>query len=77
MSHRLQVLIPPELDAQLAKAAARSRVSKGAWVRRVLQKAVDRSGYSTQGDPVKRLASLDAPTADIDQMLTEIESGRI
>ncbi len=77
MSHRLQVLIPAELDAQLTKAAQRSRMSKGAWVRRALQKTVDRSGYSTPGDPVERLASLDAPTADIDQMLTEIESGRI
>lgn len=77
MSHRLQVLIPPELDAQLAKAAQRSRLSKGAWVRRALQKAVDRSGYSASGDPVEMLASLDAPTADIDQMLTEIESGRV
>jgi hypothetical protein len=33
MSHRLQVLIPPELDAKLAKAAQRGRVSKGEWVR--------------------------------------------
>jgi hypothetical protein len=77
MSHRLQVLIPAELDAQLTKAAQRSRMSKGAWVRRALQKTVDRSGYSTPGDPVERLAALDAPTGDIDQMLTEIESGRI
>ena len=77
MSHRLQVLIPAELDAQLTKAAQRSRMSKGAWVRRALQKTVDRSGYSASGNPVERLASLDAPTADIDQMLTEIESGRI
>jgi hypothetical protein len=34
MNHRLQVLIPEELDVQLRKAAQRSRVSKGEWVRR-------------------------------------------
>ena len=58
MRPRPRVLIPPELDAQLTKAA-------------------DRSGNSTPADPVECLALLDAPTADIDQMLTEIESGRI
>lgn len=72
MSHRLQVLIPEDLDARIRKAAARSRVSKGEWVRRaveeVLQKPVE--------DPVARLASLGAPTADVEQMLAEIEAGR-
>jgi hypothetical protein len=77
MSHRLQVLIPPELDAQLRKAAQRSRVSKGEWVRRVLQDSV-RSPAKGKGssDPLVRLESLGAPTADIEQMLAEIEAGR-
>lgn len=77
MSHRLQVLIPAELDAHLEKAARRSRLSKGAWVRNTLQEALDRSGCLAQVDSVARLASLDAPTADIDQMLAEIEAGRV
>ena len=77
MSHRLQVLIPPELDASLEKAAQRSRMSKGAWVRAALQEALDRSGHSAGGYPVARLASLGAPTADIGRMLEEIESGRV
>ena len=72
MSHRLQVLIPEDLDSRIRKAAARSRVSKGEWVRRaveeVLRKPVE--------DPVARLASLWAPTADVEQMLAEIEAGR-
>jgi hypothetical protein len=67
MSHRLQVLIPDELDMQLRNAARRNRVSKGEWVRRALRQSVD---------PVARLASLDAPTAEIKQMLSEIEGGR-
>ena len=77
MSHRLQVLIPPELDSQLAKAAQRSRMSKGAWVRRVLQESVNKAWNGQTGaDPLAELASLEAPTGDIEQMLSEIEAGR-
>ena len=78
MSHRLQVLISPELDAQLTKAAQRSRMSKGAWVRRVLQESVVRTGNLAAGaDPLTELVSLQAPTGDIEQMLSEIEAGRV
>lgn len=77
MSHRLQVLISAELDAHLEKAAQRSRISKGAWVRNALKTALDRSGHFSPADSVARLASLDAPTGDIDQMLAEIEAGRV
>jgi metal-responsive CopG/Arc/MetJ family transcriptional regulator len=77
MSHRLQVLIPQELDAQLEKAAQRSRVSKGEWVRRALRDAIQTSTRAKGGsDPLERLKSLNGPTADIRQMLSEIEAGR-
>ena len=77
MSHRLQVLIPPELDAQLRKAAQRSRVSKGEWVRRVLEESVGRPAKGkSKSDPLIRLESLGAPTANIKQMFAEIEAGR-
>lgn len=77
MSHRLQVLIPEELDARVQKAAQRRRMSKGAWVRCVIEDALaSRSTASAATDPLARLASLNAPTADIDDMLAEIESGR-
>lgn len=74
MSHRLQVLIPEPLDAAIRKAAERRRVSKGAWVRSAIERALsdERSG----ADPLGRLSSLDAPTADPDRMLEEIEAGR-
>ncbi len=75
--YRLQVLIAPALDAKLRKAAQRSRIPKGEWVRRALEESLRRSaGGAAISDPVARLASLDAPTADIEQMLTEIEAGR-
>ena len=76
MSHRLQVLVPPELDAKLGREAQRSRVSKGEWVRQVLIAAVDRPRIGSVGsNAIDRLASLGAPTADINRMLAEIETG--
>jgi hypothetical protein len=77
MSHRLQVLIPEDLEARIEKAAQRARTSKGAWVRMAIELALKRRpGESGSADPLARLASLDAPTADIDGMIAEIESGR-
>ncbi len=76
MSCRLQVLIPTELEARLRKAAQRSQVSKSEYVRRALEESLLSQGKDQQkADPLSRLASLDAPTAPIDQMLTEIETG--
>jgi hypothetical protein len=74
MSNRLQVLIPEGLDARVRKAAQRRGVSKGEWVRRAIEAALADDGRGP--DPLERLSSLGAPTADIDQMLAEIEAGR-
>jgi hypothetical protein len=71
MSHRLQVLIPEELDMALSQAAARDRVSKGEFVRSVLEAVLAKR--MVESDPVAALAAINAPTADIDQMLTEID----
>ena len=73
-SIRLQVLIPPGLDARIRKAAQRGGVSKGEWVRQALEVVLKEGGRGP--DPLARLSSLGAPTADIDQMLAEIEAGR-
>ncbi|MBE7485664.1 MAG: ribbon-helix-helix protein, CopG family [Polyangiaceae bacterium] len=74
MSHRLQVLVPEKLDARITKAAQRSRMSKGEWVRRALERALAEPRQPS--DPVEQLAALGAPTANIDEMLSEIEAGR-
>ena len=74
MSHRLQVLVPDGLDARVRKAAQRNRLSKGAWVRRAIERALTED--QSPADALEKLASLGAPTADIDQMLAEIEAGR-
>jgi hypothetical protein len=49
-------------------------MSKGLWVRRAIEQAL--SNGQTEVDPLDRLSHLGAPTADIEQMLAEIESGR-
>ena len=76
MSHRLQVLIPAELNARIDKAAQRGQISKGAWVRKALTSVLDMSGNTSREDSVARLSALNAPTCDIGQMLAEIEAGR-
>lgn len=75
MSHRLQVLIPEDLDARLRKAAQRERVSKGEWVRRAIEAAL-RDASEGGEDPLARMASLEGPTGEIDQILAEIQAGR-
>jgi hypothetical protein len=76
VSHRLQVLIPPELDTQIDKAAQRSRVSKGEWVRRALKESLRRRGGDRKTNPVERMAALGGPAADIDQIIAQIDEGR-
>ena len=74
MSHRLQVLVPEQLEARIRKDAQRRRISKGEWVRQVIERAL--AEQAVVSDPLSRLAALEAPTADIDRMLAEIEAGR-
>ncbi len=77
-SHRLQVLIPPELDAQIEQAARRSHVSKGEWVRRALRQSIGEPSDARKRalDALERLSKLNAPTCDIEQMIAETEKGR-
>jgi hypothetical protein len=79
MNRRLQVLIPEELNARVEEAAGRVQTSKAAWVRRAIEAALERHSDPEQPpgiDPLARLASLNAPTADIEDMIAETESGR-
>lgn len=69
------MLIPEALDRRIRKAALRRRLSTGAWVREALERALAEPATSG-GDPLAQLAELGAPTADVDQMLAEIEAGR-
>jgi hypothetical protein len=78
VSKRLQVLIPDAEMEELRKIARREHLALGEWVRRVLREA--RSQRPVQ-DPqaklkaVRKAAEYAFPTADIEQMLAEIERG--
>ena len=73
-SVRLQILVPPALQRRVQKAAERSRMSAGAWVRQAIERSL--AADRPDGDALDRLSRLGAPTGDIDQMLAEIEAGR-
>jgi hypothetical protein len=80
MSKRLQVLLDePELR-EIERAARAQRTTVAEWVRQALRAACQRESST---DERRKLAAIRAaarhtfPTGDMDQMLAEIESGRM
>ncbi|MDI3314148.1 MAG: antitoxin [Mycobacterium sp.] len=79
MSKRLQVLLDPDQWEQLQEIARRHRTTVSEWVRRTLREACERE---PRGDLNAKLRTIRAavrhefPTADIEQMLEEIERGQ-
>lgn len=78
MSKRLQVLLPDQEMSDIRRLAKRERLTVGEWVRRVLREA--RSNRSviepeTKLKSIRHAAKHSFPSADIDQMLKEIERG--
>jgi hypothetical protein len=78
MSKRLQVLLDePELR-EIQRAARAQRMTVAEWVRQALRAARRREPVSSAGrklDAIRAAVRYSFPTADIDQMLSEIESG--
>ena len=74
MSVRLQIIVSEGLERRIRKSAQRSRLSTSAFVRRAIERAL--AEEQDGGDALARLAALEAPTADLDQILSEIDSGR-
>ena len=78
MSKRLQVLVADEEMADIQLLAQRQHVTVGEWVRQTLREA---RRHQSVGDPeaklkaIRRAVEYSFPTADIDQMLREIEQG--
>lgn len=78
MSQRLQVLLDEEEFAEIRRIARRHRMTVAEWVRQALRLARRDEPY---GEPRRKLAVVREsaraayPTADIDVMLREIESG--
>lgn len=78
MSKRLQVLLPDQEMSEIQRLAKRERLAVGEWVRRVLREArKSRPAIEpeTKLKAVRRAAAYSFPTAEIGQMLNEIELG--
>ena len=78
MSHRLQVLLPEDEMEEIRELAKRERVTVGEWVRRTLREArSQRSAIEPRSKlkSVRQAAEYAFPTADVEQMLAEIERG--
>lgn len=78
MSKRLQVLLRDDEFEEFRSIASRQGMTLSEWVRQVLRRAgAERPG----GDRARKLAAIRAaarhsfPTADIEEMLEEIERG--
>ncbi len=80
MSHRLQVLLDEAEFRDIRRLAKRHRTTVAEWVRRALRAARLRE---SEVDPKKKLSALraatrhDFPTADMPEMLAEIERGYV
>jgi hypothetical protein len=78
MSKRLQVILDDEELLGIQRVAELKQMTVAEWVRQTLRAA--RKGEST-GDPAHRLAAIQAaarnsfPTADVDEMVKQIEAG--
>ncbi len=78
MSKRLQVLLDEDELAEIQEIARRQHMTTAEWVRQALRTA---QRQTPGGDVKKRLQVVRAaarhefPTADVEQMLAEIESG--
>ena len=78
MSKRLQVILEDREYGDIQKVARSRGLSVAAWVRQALDKA--RQNEPTEDvaaklEAIREAARLSYPTANIDQMLTEIEQG--
>jgi len=78
MSKRLQVLLDESELREIQKAARRDGVTVAEWVRRVLRDARQEGPVretTRKLDAVRLAARHEYPTADIAQMVAEIERG--
>jgi hypothetical protein len=78
MSKRLQVLIPDSEMAEIQRLARREHIAVGERVRRTLREARSRRPMQepqAKLKAVRNAAQYAFPTADVEQMLAEIERG--
>lgn len=62
---------------RLREAAGRSRVDPAVWAREAIEERLEREFRGSSEEALEALSELDAPTADIEDMLAEIAAGRV
>jgi len=70
--------LPDQEMKEIQRFARRERLTVGEWVRRVLREAREQKPANdpeTKLKAVRRAVEFSFPTADIEQMLSEIERG--
>jgi hypothetical protein len=75
---RLQVVVDGAELREIRRAARRDRVTVSEWVRRCLREArrrQPRRDADVKLQAIRAAARHEFPTADVDRMLAEIESG--
>jgi hypothetical protein len=80
MSKRLQVLVEDEEMREIQRLAGQQRTSVAEWVRRALRAARQRQpgkSVETKIQSVRAAVHHSFPSADIEDMLREIESGYV
>ncbi len=78
MAKRLQVILQDPEYREIQRMARSRHMSIAEWVRQALQAARRREPVGDVGkklDVIRAAARHDYPTADIDEMLVQIESG--
>jgi hypothetical protein len=78
MTKRLQVLLPDPEYREIQKIARSRRISVAQWVRQALHAAKREEplgDVSNKLEALRAAAKFEFPTADIEQMLAEIEQG--
>jgi len=78
MNQRLQVLVEEHELQEIRQAARRDRLTVAEWVRQALREARQsraQASLKRKLAAIRKASESAAPTADIDQMLIEIERG--
>ena len=78
MSKRLQVLLRDAEMEEIRQIAERQRLTVGEWVRQALRRARSQEPVMEAArklEAVREASRYSFPTADIDQLLAEIERG--
>ena len=78
MSKRLQVLLEEEEMEELRTVARASGIPVSEWVRGAIREARKKTPSSSKEEKlavIRQACAHDFPTADIDQMLAEVERG--